>query len=68
MAWVDRWPSIRLQFLKTGVLKDDHERKLYRITGLTDLAKVLSEEGLDGLGNAVALLINEAMKIERARH
>ena len=37
-------------------------------TGLTDLAEVLSDKGLDGLGNAVALLINEAMKIERERH
>lgn len=37
-------------------------------TGLSDLAEVLSEKGLDGLGNAVALLMNEAMKIERDRH
>jgi putative transposase len=37
-------------------------------TGLTDLAEVLSDKGLEGLGNAVALLINEAMKIERERH
>lgn len=37
-------------------------------TGLTDLAEVLSEKGMDGLGSAVALLINEAMKIERDRH
>ena len=31
-------------------------------TGLSDLAEVLSEKGLNGLGSAVALLINEAMK------
>lgn len=37
-------------------------------TGLSDLAEVLSEKGLDGLGSAIALLINEAMKIERDRH
>lgn len=37
-------------------------------TGISDLAEVLSEKGLDGLGNAVALMINEAMKIERDRH
>ena len=37
-------------------------------TGLSDLAEVLSEKGLDGLGGAVALLINEAMKMERDRH
>jgi len=37
-------------------------------TGLTDLAEVLSDKGLEGLGNAVALLINEAMKIERESH
>ena len=37
-------------------------------TGLSDLAEVLSEKGLDGLGSAVALLINEAMKIERDKH
>ena len=36
-------------------------------TGLTDLAEVLSDQGLKGLENAVALLINEAMKIERER-
>ena len=32
------------------------------------LAEVLSERGLDGLGNAVEILINEAMRIERDRH
>ena len=37
-------------------------------TGISDLAEVLTENGLDGLGGAVALLINEAMKIERSRH
>lgn len=35
---------------------------------LSNLTEILSENGLDGLGNAVALLINEAMAVERARH
>jgi len=37
-------------------------------TGLSSLAKVLSENGLDGLGSAVEMLINEAMRIERDKH
>jgi putative transposase len=37
-------------------------------TAISDLAEVLSDNGLNGLGSAVALLINEAMKIERSRH
>ena len=37
-------------------------------TGISGLAEVLSEKGLDGLGSAVAILINEAMLIERDRH
>ena len=36
--------------------------------GFSALAEVLSERGLDGLGNAVEILINEAMRIERDRH
>lgn len=36
--------------------------------GFSALAEVLSEKGLDGLGSAVELLINEAMRIERDRH
>jgi putative transposase len=36
--------------------------------GFSAFAEVLSGEGLDGLGNAVALLINQAMRIERDRH
>ena len=36
--------------------------------GFSTLAEVLSERGLDGLGNAVEILINEAMRIERDRH
>ena len=31
--------------------------------GFSTLAEVLSERGLDGLGNAVEILINEAMRI-----
>lgn len=37
-------------------------------TGLSSLAEVLSEKGLDGLGSAVEILINQAMRIERERH
>ena len=37
-------------------------------TKLSSMAEVLSEKGLDGLGNAVEILINEAMRIERDRH
>lgn len=37
-------------------------------TRFSDLAEVLLEKGLDGLGSAVTLFINEAMKIERERH
>ncbi len=33
--------------------------------GFSFLAEVLSERGLDGLGHAVEILINEAMRIER---
>lgn len=36
--------------------------------GFSSLAEVLSERGLEGLGSAVEILINEAMRIERARH
>lgn len=35
---------------------------------LSDLAEIFSEKGMDGLGAAVEVLINEAMKIERDRH
>src|SRR5215216_3485638 len=37
-------------------------------TGISELAEVLSEKGLEGLGQAVEILINEAMRIERDRH
>lgn len=37
-------------------------------TGFSSLAEVLSEKGLDGLGSAVEILINEAMRIERDKH
>lgn len=37
-------------------------------TGFSALAEVLSERGLEGLGHAVEILINEAMRIERDRH
>ena len=38
------------------------------VTGFSSLAEVLSEKGLDGLGTAVEILINEAMRIERNKH
>jgi transposase-like protein len=38
------------------------------VTGISALAEVLSERGLEGLGRAVEILINEAMRIERDRH
>jgi putative transposase len=38
------------------------------VTGFSSLAEVLSEKGLEGLGSAVEILINEAMRIERDRH
>jgi len=37
-------------------------------TGFSELAEVLAEKGLDGLGSAVEILINQAMIIERARY
>jgi transposase-like protein len=37
-------------------------------TQFSGLAEVLFEKGLDGLGSAVEILINEAMRIERARY
>jgi len=37
-------------------------------TQISGLAEVLFEKGLDGLGAAVEILINEAMRIERARY
>jgi putative transposase len=37
-------------------------------TQISGLAEVLFEKGLDGLGSAVEILINEAMRIERARY
>ncbi|NDH08136.1 MAG: hypothetical protein EBY16_00670 [Gammaproteobacteria bacterium] len=38
---------------------------VYHYTRLPDLAEVVSNKSLDGLGNAVAFLINEAMKIKQ---
>ena len=38
------------------------------VSGFSALAEVLSEKGLEGLGSAVEILINEAMRIERDRH
>lgn len=38
------------------------------VTGISALAEVLSERGIEGLGSAVEILINEAMRIERDRH
>jgi putative transposase len=35
---------------------------------LLDMAQVLAEKGLEGLGHAVEILINEAMRIERSRY
>jgi transposase-like protein len=35
---------------------------------LSSITEMISSEGMDGLGNAVAMLINEAMLIERTRH
>lgn len=37
-------------------------------TQFSGLAEVLFEKGLDGLGSAVEILINEAMRIERTRY
>jgi len=37
-------------------------------TQISGLAEVLFEKGLDGLGSAVEILINEAMRIERAKY
>lgn len=37
-------------------------------TKLLGLAEMISEKGMDGIGSAVQLLINEAMVIERNRH
>ena len=38
------------------------------VSGFSALAEVLSAKGLEGLGSAVEILINEAMRIERDRH
>ena len=35
---------------------------------LSDVMELISERGFDGLGDAVALLINQAMEIERRGH
>ncbi len=37
-------------------------------TKLSDLAEIISENGMDGIGSAVQILINQAMIIERDRH
>ena len=37
-------------------------------TLFSSLSEVLCEKGLEGLGSAVEILINEAMKIEKAKH
>ena len=36
--------------------------------GISGISEVLFEKGFEGLGSAVELLINEAMRIERERH
>ena len=41
------------------------ERNDNRFSSITE---VLFEKGLDGLGSAVEILINEAMRIERDKH
>lgn len=35
---------------------------------VSHLAQIISEQGMDGLGNAIQILINQAMLIERNRH
>lgn len=37
-------------------------------TKLSDLAEMISENGMDGIGSAIQILINQAMTIERDRH
>ncbi len=37
-------------------------------TQLSSLAEIISEKGMDGLGSAIQMLINETMRIERDRH
>ena len=37
-------------------------------TKLSDLAEIISENGMDGIGSAVQILINQARIIERDRH
>ena len=37
-------------------------------TQLLDVAEIISEEGLGGLGKAIQILINESMLIEREKH
>lgn len=37
-------------------------------TKLSDLAEIISENGMDGIGSAIQILINQAMIIERDRH
>jgi putative transposase len=36
--------------------------------GISALSEVLFERGFEGLGSAVEILVNEAMRIERERH
>lgn len=38
------------------------------ITRFSEMTKALCEQGMDGLVNAVTILINEAMRIEQLRH
>jgi len=37
------------------------------INALNEVVQLVLEEGMDGLGAAVSILLNEAMKIERSR-
>ena len=37
-------------------------------TKLSDVAEIISENGMDGVGDAIQILINQAMIIERDRH
>ena len=36
-------------------------------TPVSDVMELLAEQGLDGMPNAIRILLNEAMKIERAQ-
>ena len=55
--------SYLISFMRTDVAVDDLLNSY-----IDSVIKLISEQGFDGLGEAVTLLINQAMDIERSHH